>query len=186
MATSLQGNSGFSNRTGASAGKAPTGYQHTQLSNFTPEQSQLFQHLLGQLGPDSYTSRLAGGDQSLFQEQEAPALRQFSALQGNISSRFSGQGLGGRRSSGFQNASNQAASDFAQDLQSRRQGLQRQAIQDLLGMGNQLLGQRQFENVLTPEQKPWWQELLSSLAGGAGQAAGGLGSIYGAKKLGIF
>ena len=52
---------------------------------------------------------------------EAPALKQFSGLQGNLASRFSGMGSGARRSSGFQNTSNQAASDFAQQLQANKQ-----------------------------------------------------------------
>lgn len=172
MATSLMGSSGMSGRTGSSAGMAPTGYQHSQLSNFTPEQTQLFKHLLGQLGPGSQTSRLASGDQSAFAEQEAPAMRQFNALQGNLASRFSGQGIGSRRSSGFQNASSQASSDFAQDLASKRQSLQQKAIQDLLSMGSSLLGQKSFENVLTPERKSFWEELLGSLAGGVGSGIG--------------
>lgn len=180
------GSSGMSGRTGASAGMAPTGYQHSQLSNFTPEQTQLFQHLLGQVGPGSYTSRLASGDQSLFQEMEAPAMRQFQGLQGQLASRFSGMGTGARRSSGFQLSGGQMASDFAQDLASRRQGLQRQAIMDLLGMGNQLLGQRQFENVLTPEQQPLWKQLLLGLSPALAQGASQAGNIGLLAKYGAF
>jgi hypothetical protein len=137
---------------------------------------QLFQSLFSQVSPNSYTSRLAGGDQSLFNEIEAPGLRQFSGLQGNIASRFSGMGgLGARRSSGFQNTMNQASSDFAQDLQGRRQDLQRNAIKDLLGMSNELLDQRPNLNYLREpnKRKSFWQQLLGGAAPIAGAAAGG-------------
>jgi len=147
--------------------KTPSGYSSGSMANFTPEQMQLFKSLFSQVGPGSYTSRLAGGDQSLFEEMERPALRQFGEMQGNLASRFSGMGMGARKSSGFANTMNSAASNFAQDLQSRRQELQRQAIQDLMGMSSNLLGQKPFENYLVPKEKPWWQELISSLGGSA-------------------
>jgi hypothetical protein len=114
-------------------GKAQGGYKPAQMQQFTPDQMQLFQQMFGQVSPDSYLSKLAGGDESMFNQIEAPAMRQFQGLQGNIASRFSGMGSGGaRRSSGFQNTMNQASSDFASDLQSQRMGLQRNAIKDLM------------------------------------------------------
>jgi hypothetical protein len=188
MSSSMLGNSGLRGATGGMAGQKGNklaGYNVNQLQNFTPEQMQLFQQMFSHVGPQSYTGRLAGGDESLFQEMEAPAMRQFGALQGNLASRFSGMGMGARRGSGFQNTMNQASSDFAQDLQSRRQELQRQAIQDLMGMGSSLLGQRSFENVLTPKKKPFWQEILGSLAGGAGEAGGSAGGLGILKLLGL-
>ena len=58
-------------------------------------------------------------------------------------------------------------SNFAQDLASRRQGLQRQAIQDLHGMSQDLLNQRPYERSLVQkEQNPWY--------GIAGQFAGAI------------
>lgn len=160
--------------TAGMGGGAPKGYD--KVSNFSPEQQQLFQSMFGHLGQGSYLSRLAGGDESLFSEMEAPALRQFSGMQGNIASRFSGMGMGARRSSGFQNTMNQASSDFAQDLQSKRQGLQQQAIKDLLGMGNHLLGQQPFSYM--EKSKPFWQEFLSSMGGGLGQGIGMLPGLF--------
>jgi len=153
---------------------------------YTPEQMQLFKSLFSHVGPDSYLSRLAGGDEQLFSQMEAPAMRQFSGLQGNLASRFSGMGLGGRRSSGFQNTATQASSDFAQDLQSRRQGLQRQALQDLMGMSNTLLGQRPYEQYGYEEEQPFWKQILGGalpIAGGAiGAAFGGpAGAAVGGK-----
>lgn len=187
------GMTGYQGPTGAAAAKKatggnviPKGYERGQLQNFTPEQMQLFQQMFGNLGPNSFLSKLAGGDESMFEQLEAPAMRQFQGLQGQLASRFSGMGTGARRSSGFQNTANQATSDFAEQLQSQRMGLQNQAIRDLMGMSNQLLGQKPYEQFRTPKQKPWWQELLGSLGGGASQGLGTAGSIWGLGKAGLF
>lgn len=167
---------------GATGGnRIPKGYQLGQLQQFTPEQMQLFQSLFSHASPGSYLSRLAGGDESMFNEIEAPALRQFQGLQGNIASRFSGMGTGGRHSSGFQNTMNQAASNFSQELQSQRQGLQRQALMDLMGLSQNLLGQRPYENFLTQKQhKPSFLEsLFGNLSSGLGMGLGMLPGILG-------
>ncbi len=68
------------NSTGNFSDKRPHGYQKGSLQQFTPEQMQLFQQLFSNVGPESYLSKLAGGDESFFNEMEAPALKQFSAL----------------------------------------------------------------------------------------------------------
>jgi len=158
--------------TGSMKEKIPSGYKKGSLQQFTPEQMNLFQQMFGQVGPESYLGKLAGGDEETFNQMEAPALRQFSGLQGNLASRFSGMGgLGARKSSGFQNTMNSAASNFAQELQSNRQNLQRQALNDLMGFSNQLLGQRPYENFLIEKQKK---------QGGFGGAIGaGLGAAGG-------
>jgi len=174
--SSMSGFQGYRGPTGMSVGssstgmqeKIPKGYQKGVLNNFTPEQHNLFQQLFGQLGPDSFTSRLAGGDEDIFNQIEAPALKQFSGLQGQLASRFSGMGSGVRRSSGFQNTANQAASDFAQQLQANRVGLQQNAIKDLMGFGNELLNQRPYEQTLTKKSLPFWKQLL---LGGAEKGA---------------
>jgi hypothetical protein len=166
--------------------KVPKGFQMGQIQQFTPEQMNLFQSMFGQLGPNSFLSKLAGGDQGMFEQLEAPAMRQFQGLQGDIASRFSGMGMGSRKGSGFSNTLNQATSDFAQDLQSKRMGLQRQALMDLMGMSSDLLQQRPYETFLTEKPKPWWQQLLGTIAGGAAQGLGSGGSLWGMKKLGLF
>jgi len=156
--------------------KIPKGYEQGRIQQFTPQQMQLFQQMFSHAGPDSFLSKLAGGDQDQFAEVEAPAMKQFAGLQGNLASRFSGMGMGARRSSGFQNTANQAASDFAQGLQSRRMDLQRQALQDLRGLSSDLLGQKPYENFLTEKQTPFWQKILG---GGLGLAGGGIGALFG-------
>lgn len=192
--SSMNGMGGYGQMAGPNGqvgNKIPSGYKMGQMQNYTPEMMQLFQSLFSHLGPDSFLSKLAGGDQSLFEEIEAPAHKQFQGLQGQIASRFSGMGMGGRKGSGFQNAMSQAGSDFAQQLQSNRQGLQRQALMDLMGMSNNLLQQKPYENFLVKkQQKPSWLAGAAPLAGAgigamlggpAGMAIGGsLGSSFGA------
>ena len=128
------------------------------MQQFTPEQMKLFQSMFGQLGPDSFLGKLASGDQSQFEQLEAPAWRQFQEAQGGLASRFSGAGMGGRHSSGFQNAANQQSMDFASQLQSQRMGLQQQALQSLMGMSNQLLQQRPYEQLHKEalSGRNWW------------------------------
>jgi hypothetical protein len=157
--------------------RIPRGYEMGQLQQFTPEQMQLFQQMFGHVGPNSYLSKLAGGDQAAFEQLEAPALKQFQGLQGNIASRFSGAGMGARRSSGFQNVTSQASADFAQQLQSQRMGIQQQALRDLMGLSGQLLGQRPSERFLTEKPKSFWHEAGLGLAGGIGQGIGMLPSL---------
>jgi len=165
-----------------SGSKVPSGYSQGSLQQFSPEQMQLFQQLFIHTDPQSFTSKLAGGDQSGFDALEAPELRQFNQLQGNIASRFSGMGgqgaLSSRNSSGFKNTLNAASSNFAQDLASKRMGLQRQAMQDLMGMSKELLGQRPYEQFLVEpaEKQSFWQKFL----GGAAPIAGaGIGGFFG-------
>lgn len=149
---------------GSSGEQIPEGYSKGQVQNFTPEAMQLYKQLFSHLGPDSYLSKLAGGDEELFRQIEAPALKQFGGIQGNIASRFSGMGTGGRKSSGFMNTQNQAAQDFAGQLQSQRQGLMSQALKDLMGMSNQLLGQKPYDNFLVKEENPW-ADIAGKVAG---------------------
>lgn len=149
----------------------PKGYSKGQLSQYTPEQKELFQQMFSHVGPDSYLSRLAGGDEDIFNEMEAPAMRQFNELQGGLASRFSQGGgagsLSARRSSGFQNSNTAAASNFAQDLASKRQGLQQQAIKDLMGISESLLGQRPEDKFLVEKpqrQNTFGQDLTLAVA----------------------
>jgi hypothetical protein len=161
----------------------PKGYRKGQLQQFTPEQMQLFQSMFGHLQPGSFLSKLAGGDQGAFEQLEAPALKQFSGLQGNIASRFSGMGSGARRSSGFSNTMNQASSDFAQQLQSQRMGLQRQALMDLMGLSTSLLQQRPQDRFLTEEPMPFWKQILLGLNTAGSQAAGSIAGMAIGKKI---
>lgn len=138
----------------------PSGYRSGGVQQYNPQQSQFYEQLLNMLGPDSYLARLAGGEEGIFDEMEAPAWRQHQEDQGQLASRFSGSNgaMSARRGSGFHNMANQQSSDFAMGLQSQRQQLQQKAIQDLMGMGSDLLDKRPFEKFVTPKrqkQNPW-------------------------------
>jgi len=118
-----------------------------------------------------------GGSEADWQKLEAPALRQFGALQGNLASRFSQAGA--RRSSGFQNTQSEAGTDLAERLQSQRMGIQQNAQSQLLELMQSLLGAKTFEtNLLEGKQKEnKWLNLLGSLLGGAaGSFGGGIGT----------
>ncbi len=154
------------------------GQKIQQTPAFDPQQMELYQQLFGYLGPDSFLSRLASGDQSMFAEVEAPALKQFGELQGGMASKFSGMGMGGRHSSGFGNSMNAAASDFAQQLQSQRLGMRNQALQDLMGMSNTLLSQKPYDTMArerthhgSGNQQGGWGGAASGAMAGAGTGA---------------
>lgn len=149
-----------------------------RFQQFTPEAMNLYQQLFGQLGPDSFLGRLAGGDDEMFAQMEAPALRQFSGLQGNIASRFSGMGMGAGKSSGHINAQNAAASDFAQQLQGNRLNLQNQALKDMMSYSQMLMGQEPY-GIAKREKEPSfidrWLGLAANTMGVA--ARGGMGGV---------
>lgn len=169
-------NSMNSGSTGGSSSLKGTGYK--AVSTLSPEQRDLFMRMFsgsknGISGGLDQLSQLAqGGNEQLWNKLEAPALRQHGQLQGQIASRFSGMGMGGRRGSGFQNASSAAGTDLSERLQSNRMNLQQQAIQQLLSLGNSLLG-RETEAFI-PKQKPFWQEFATGVSGGIGEGIGSL------------
>jgi hypothetical protein len=179
MTSSLAGGTGFNNGSRQSKiSMKPKGYD--QFSQYTPEQHEISQQRQQLTGPGSYYNKLANGDQDIFDEIEAPAMRQFQGLQGQIASRFSqggGQGsLGSRKSSGFQNTINQAGSDFAQDLASKRHSLRDQAIKGLHGMYGDLINEEPYGLVKKQNKPKWWESLIGGalpLAGAAGAYAGG-------------
>ena len=158
-------------------GKSKGGQTPFSMQQFTPEQMNLFKSLFGHLGPDSFLGKLAGGDQGAFEGLEAPAWRDFQSGMGALGSRFAGTGgqTSALKSSGFRNTATAGASQFAQDLQSQRLGLQNQAIKDLMSMSNQLLEQRPNMQGFMKKAPSIWQKILGMIGGAGGQFAGGLG-----------
>lgn len=168
-----------------------TGMQTYDLPTKDARQQQLSSDVYGAISPhvgQSFSSlgKMASGDQSEFEAMEKPALRQFGQLQGNMASRFSGIGSGSRNSSGFQNTMSEAGAGLAEQLQSQRMGYQTQARQQMMSMISELLGQKNFESLMAPKQRPWWQEMMAGLVPAVGSGALGVGQLYGAKKLGVF
>jgi len=189
--TGYKGSAG-GNLQGREAGNIiPKGFNLGQLQQFTPEQMQLFQRMFSQVNPDSYLSRLAGGDEAIFRQTEAPAWSLLNQAQGQLGSRFAGTNpgqLSSRNSSAFNQAGNQLSQDFAMNLASNRQALQRQALLDMMGISQSLLGQKPYEQFLTEKPKSFLQQLGISASGGlghgiglagAGAASGGLGALTG-------
>jgi len=142
---------------GQAAGSSSiSGYKLRQLPNFTPQQMQMFQSLLGHsqqgvTGGVDYLSGLAGGNEDAFARAEAPAYRAFDKSIGQLGSRFAG--LGAIDSSAFQNAAAGASRELGENLGAQRNQLQQNAIDRLLGLSGNLLGQRPYENILQ-QQKP--------------------------------
>ena len=154
-----------------------------QIPQMTPEQMQIFSQMQGMVGPDSFLAKLAGGDPEMFAQLEAPALRQFTGIQGNLASKFSGMGLGARHSSGFGNEMSGAAQDFASQLQSQRLGLQNQAVGDMMNYINMILGQKPYATVIEPKQQKtggWGGAMTGAMSGaGTGAALGPWGALGG-------
>lgn len=164
---------------GAAGNKIPKGYSAGRLQQFTPEQLSLYQSLFPYVSPGSQLAQQAAGSDQGFAPHEDYARRQFQEATGELSSRFSGLGMGARKGSGFQNQLTQGAQDFASLLAQQRQGLQRQALLDLMGISGQLLGQQPYQNFLTrkePKQSGFWSKLFGATAPLAGA---GIGALFG-------
>lgn len=167
-----------------------SGYKVRQTPNFSPEQMQLFQQLLGGLmgggglgGGLDFLSKLAGGDEEAFAQAEAPAYSAFQKSLGQLGSRFAG--LGAMDSSGFQQATAGAAGDFAQNIQAQRLGMQNDAISRLLGLSQNLLGQKPYDTFLEEKKGGFdWGGLLGGAAGSfLGPMGGALGKGIGSAAL---
>lgn len=174
----LRGNSAGRNLSGGefTGDRIPSNFKSIQMQKFTPDQMKLFQQMFSQVSPDSFLSKLSQGDEDIFNDIEAPAWRDFQQAQGDLASRFSGQGMGARGGSGFQNAINQQSSDFVTNLQSQRRALQRQALNDLMGFSNDLLSQEPYQRQLY--EKPKKLSFLQKLIGGGLRAGGTAAGAY--------
>lgn len=126
---------------------------------------------------------LAQGSPGAFEQLEAPALRQFQQqIAPGIAQRYAGTrgqaSSGMSASSGMQNSLAAAGANLAQDLQAQRTGIMERSMQNVLGLGNMLLGMptQQFGLV----QK---QNTLNQLLNILGIAGGQFGGTYGGAKL---
>jgi hypothetical protein len=162
--------------TGKYKEKIPEGYSKASINKFDQPTMDLYERLHGYTGEDSYTARLAAGDEDIFNEIEAPQMRKFEALMGQMGSRFSGMGMGARKGSGFNIEGTNAANEFQQDLASKRQELQRNAVKDLYEMSQMLMGNQPQEQQLIEKPKKWWEEAATAFAGGAGKGIGEAGT----------
>ena len=175
---SATGLAGFSNPRQWQS-KMPRGFRSGFQQQFTPEQMSLFQQLFSNVGPDSYLSKLAGGNEEAFQQMEAPAWRNLQQAYGQAASRFSGLGQGAQKSSGFRNEMGSLASNFAQDLAARRQEIQQSAIRDLMQLSGQLLGQRPYDQFVTQKGPSSVEKFMNLIGPTASSFAGGFGQTMG-------
>lgn len=161
-ATSLSGYSGLKSNFGPAGAKNfkgnIAGHKYAQLPTMSPEQLNFFQALLSQAQPGTsqgidFLSKLSGGDQSQFEQLESPYYSALDRAGAQLGSRFSGLGMGGQQSSGFQNALAGQAKDLSELLGSQRMQLQQNAIRELLGLSQSLLGTPTFQNFLTPPKQ---------------------------------
>ena len=185
----------------------PAGYQ--KLSTMSRGQSGLLKQLLGSLQGQSsniqqsplfqqgssFLQSLLSGSPEATAAFEAPFMRQFNEqIIPQLAERFSGMGAGAQSSSAFQQALGQSGADLSERLASLKGNLGLQGAGQALGYAQQpisnlqglsQLGLGTSTKAFVPKQKPFWQSMLTSLAGGAGQAASSLGTMYGMKKLGF-
>lgn len=110
-----------------------------------PGRQQLYQQMLAgtrQGLPQGYDfiNRLLSGDQSIFQELEAPALRQFSEqIVPQLAERYTAFGEGGQGSSAYQQQLAAAGSRLAQDLAGQRAGYRMSALDRLMQQAGQTM-----------------------------------------------
>lgn len=197
---SMNGSSGYRGSSGEDiesrpAGKdvRPKGYRVGELQTFDKNQMGLYNQGFTHLDDNSYLAKLAGGDQSMFEEMEAPFQRQFQEDIGELAGQFSGMGMGARRGSGFQNAANQSAQDFAMQLQGQRQQYRENAMNELMQNSEYMLNQRPKDRFLVEKQQKknvWGQVIGAGLQGAAafsgsfGGGAGGADAASGAASSG--
>lgn len=180
----------MSGPTGRASGLKRTPYQQISLPTMDQGQNELFSSTMRGMQPGmsdamKFFSQMASGNPQMFEQMEAPAMRQFGALQGNIASRFSGMGSGARHSSGFQNTMGEAGADLAERLAGNRMAYQRDASQQLMDMAKNLWGTKTFESALMPKEIPFLKQLLGLLGGGMSQAGGMFGGMKALKMMGL-
>lgn len=170
---------------GPAGNKIPKGYEAGRLQQYDTNQMDLYQRLFGNVGPQSQLAGLARGDEAAFAPMEQQAMRDFQGFSGQLGSRFSELApgaMGARKGSGFQNAATQGAQDFAMQLSGQRQALQRQALQDMMGISSTLLGQRPYEQFLIkqqPKERPGWAQALGGALPAIGAGVGAFGGPLG-------
>ena len=111
---------------------------------------------------------IAAGDQDLFGQLEAPAMRQFQQqIAPGIANRYTGAGMKG--SSGFENALSSAGSNLAENLQGQRMKYQMSAMDRVMHLMEMLTGMKTEQTGLSANSKgtDWGALTTSALQLGA-------------------
>ena len=185
------------------SGSAPptknvTGYKAHQIQNYTPQAMKFYEDYMDKIGGGAmkgadYYTKIAAGDQSVFDEIEKPAYNAYEKQIGALGNRFSH--LGALDSNYFENATAGAGRELQENLASKRTELRQKAIDTLMNQSSALLDKKPFETVYEKEKDPneWmnvlssmgpeFMELFQSLGLGGDGSGGGMGNA-GAKGVG--
>lgn len=142
-----------------------------------PGREKLYQQMVaGTTGalPQGYDflSRLLGGDESIFRELEAPALRQFSEqIVPGLAERYTAMGEGGQSSSAYQQQLAAAGARLAQDLAGQRAGYRMSALDRLLSQAGQTMQASPYD--LVPRTPGFFESGLGAI----GRSLPGLGML---------
>ena len=151
----------------------PKGYSPVSIPRYNPQQNKILQNLLGKLGMYGGQSvdtlgQMAAGSNEYFTGRENQAMDFFNnRLLPQIKQQYANQGMLG--SSAFGGTMAQAGADLSSGLYNQRQDLQRQAIQDLLGLTQSLstTPTQEYGFLAKPEKKKFdWGSLLGLLGTG--------------------
>lgn len=182
-----------------------SGYKSISVPTMSPEVMDRWRRTIGAVEPSALSSigdlgRISQGDESYFQQLEAPAHRQYQQGIGQLASRFSAGGPGSgsmsaRQSSAFANAGAGYAGEFAENLAAQRYSLQDRAREQLLSLYGELMSSDPYEQVLQKRKQSGWKKWLGAslpiIGGVAGGIAGGpagaiAGSSIGSSAGGAF
>jgi len=155
--------------------KLPTGGSVTQMGRFDPQQQQALQQLLSQgMGgmqnlPSADFEPIADVYKTQFQEQTVPELSEQFA------------GMGGMRSSAFQNALGGAGAGLAQNLAGMQQQFNMQNRESEIGRLMSMLQAGltpRYENYFEQPRPSLWQSLFGALAPAGAAVAGSMAKNY--------
>lgn len=146
----------------------PQGYDTFNYETMGGGQKQLYDYLQSMMMNQGGKGMqnlfgMAGGDQDLYSQLEAPAMRQFQQqIAPGIANRYTGSGLKG--SSGFENSLANAGSNLAENLQSQRMGYQQHAMDRVMELMERLTGMSTNQAGLVQKPQTDWAGMFSSLA----------------------
>jgi hypothetical protein len=142
-----------------------------KLPTMSDQQGELFKSLLGSLqGGNNQAMNLLqqylNPQSDIYQNFEKPYLQQFEQeTVPMLAERFAGAGAqgGALSSSGFGQALSSAGSNLQTGLAQMKSGMQRQSIQDILGMNQMALGTSPFSYLQKPASAGFLPQLMAAM-----------------------
>jgi hypothetical protein len=133
-----------------------------------------------QQGNDFFNSLF--NNQDFFNNMEAPAMRQFDEMGGELGNRFAAQGSGGSTgSTGFRNLLGREAQNLSSNLAAQRGNMQQNAVPQMLQYSQAPVSNwmSQMQQALQPTQNTYQGPSMGAFGGLAAPFAQGAASIYG-------